>query len=493
MRAPWSRIPRLLGGSVGAALLGLAGSASCLAAESSSPTSMAMGAVSHPIPHVGWSSPFALLLLAIALLPLVPHAHHWWERNSFKLATGVSLGMVTLGYYGLRGFGYHGLAPGTSTAVGVLKHAILHDYVPFMVLLTSLFLISGGIQIKGNLRALPSVNTAFLGAGAILASLIGTTGASMVLIRPLLQTNREREHVRHTVVFFIFVVSNIGGCLLPLGDPPLFLGYLNGVPFSWTLTLALPWLFCVTSLLAVYFVWDRGAYRRESSQSLADDARHYSPPRLHGAINLVWLLGVVLAVSLIVPGRPLPGTSLEAGEFVREAALLVLAGLSLLTTPRGLRRETEFSYAAILEVACLFLGIFLTMQVPIEILQARAEALGIRTPCHFFWATGLLSSFLDNAPTYVVFFETARSLPLPGGPARLALTDGSIPIDLLAAISLGAVFMGANSYIGNAPNLMVKLIAEQRGVKMPSFFGYMLYSGAILLPLFLVVSLLFLG
>jgi Na+/H+ antiporter NhaD/arsenite permease-like protein len=355
----------------------------------------------------------------------------------------------------------------------------------------SLFVISGGLQIKGDLRARPSVNTAFLASGAVLASLIGTTGASMVLIRPLLQTNREREHVRHTVVFFIFLVSNIGGCLLPTGDPPLFLGYLNGVPFHWTTTLYQPWLFCVGVLLALYYAWDQVAYRRETREHILDDIRHISPLRLHGGINLLWLLGVVLAVALIVPGRPLPGTDIVVRDFVREGILLGLSGLSLATTPSGLRKETEYSNAAIIEVACLFLGIFLTMQVPIEILQARGPALGLTSPAHFFWASGALSSFLDNAPTYLVFFETARSLPRAGSVPIVSLFDGAVRQDLLAAISLGAVFMGANTYIGNAPNLMVKLIAEQRRVKMPSFFGYMLYSGAILIPLFILVSFLF--
>jgi Na+/H+ antiporter NhaD/arsenite permease-like protein len=453
--------------------------------------SEASGGPSRGVPHLLWSSPFAILLLAIAVLPLVPVAHHWWERNWFKLAVGAALGGAVLAHYGLRGYGYHGEAPGWPTVVAVLEHALLRDYLPFMTLLTSLFMISGGLQIKGNLRAWPSVNTAFLGAGAVLASLVGTTGASMVLIRPLLQSNRDREHVRHTVVFFIFLVSNIGGCLLPTGDPPLFLGYLSGVPFHWTLSLIVPWLFSVLALLAIYYAWDRRAYRRETIESIADDIRHWSPPRLHGRWNLLWLLGVVLAVALIVPGRPLPGTDVVVVDFVREGILLALMGLSLATTPRGLRRETEFSTAAIVEVACLFLGIFLTMQVPIEILRARGDELGLTTPSHFFWATGALSSFLDNAPTYLVFFETARGLPAPDGHRLVGLVDGTIRHDLLAAISLGAVFMGANTYIGNAPNLMVKLIAEQRRVKMPSFFGYMLYSGGILIPLFLAVSFLF--
>lgn len=467
------------------------GANSCLAADVGPFPTNDSHAVARPVPNVLWSIPFALLLLAIALLPLVPVAHHWWERNSFKLAVGLTLGAVVLGYYAFRGFGSHGHGPGWPTVLAVLEHALLRDYAPFIVLLFSLFVISGGLQLKGDLRALPSVNTGMLGVGAFLASLIGTTGASMLLIRPLLQTNRDREHVRHTVVFFIFLVSNIGGCLLPLGDPPLFLGYLNGVPFTWTLTLIVPWLFCVAALLAVYFVWDTLAYRRETKEHIADDIRHSSPPRLHGGINILWLLGVVLAVSLIVPGRPLPGTDIVVRDFVREGILLLTAGLSLATTPRGLRKETEFSYAAIAEVACLFLGIFLTMQVPIEILQARGPELGLNTPAHFFWAAGSLSSFLDNAPTYLVFFETAKSLPTSEGIPLVGLIDGAIRRDLLIAISLGAVFMGANTYIGNAPNLMVKLIAEQRRVKMPSFFGYMLYSGAVLIPLFAVVSFLF--
>jgi Na+/H+ antiporter NhaD/arsenite permease-like protein len=313
----------------------------------------------------------------------------------------------------------------------------------------------------------------------------------MVLIRPLLQTNRDRENVRHTVIFFIFLVSNIGGCLLPTGDPPLFMGYLSGVPFHWTLRLAGPWLFCVGMLLAIYYAWDSMAYRRETQVHLAADVRHLSPLRLHGRINLLWLLGVVLAVALIIPGQPLAGTDIVIRDFVREGVLLGLTGLSLATTPRGLRKDTEFSHAAIIEVGCLFFGIFLTMQVPIEILRARGAALQLTTPSHFFWATGLLSSFLDNTPTYLVFFETAKSLPTPTHTGLVGLLEGAIRQDLLVAISLGAVFMGANTYIGNAPNLMVKLIAEQRRVVMPSFFGYMLYSVGVLVPLFALTSFLF--
>ena len=462
-----------------------------LAAEAVRSVSLGPEGATRPVPHLLWTIPFALLLLAIAVLPLVPRAHHWWEWNRSKLLLGLTLGGVVLAHYGLRGYGFHGQPPGAATVLAVLDHSLVRDYVPFMVLLSSLYVISGGLQLKGHLHASPAVNTGLLGLGAAMASVIGTTGASMVLIRPLLQTNRDREHVRHTVVFFIFLVSNIGGCLLPTGDPPLFLGYLNGVPFHWTTTLWTPWLFSIAVLLVVYYVWDRRAYRRETWTNLLDDARHHSPLRIHGTINLAWLLGAIAAVALIVPGRLLPGTDLVARDFYREAVLIALTALSLATTPRGLRRETEFSHAALLEVACLFLGIFLTMQVPIEILQARGEALGLSTPSHFFWATGALSSFLDNAPTYLVFFETAKALPLADGSAPLALIDGVIRQDLLAAVSLGAVFMGANTYIGNAPNLMVKLIAEQRRVTMPSFFGYMLYSGGVLIPLFVLVSVVF--
>jgi Na+/H+ antiporter NhaD/arsenite permease-like protein len=443
-------------------------------------------------PHPLWTLPFLTLLLAIAVLPLVPAASHWWEQNRNKLLFSAVLSVLVLAHYAGRGFGFHDGAPGASAVVAVSEHALLRDYAPFMALLASLYVISGGLLVLGDLRARPALNTAFLGLGAVLASLLGTTGASMILIRPILQTNRERKHVRHTVVFFIFLVSNVGGCLLPVGDPPLFLGYLQGVPFLWTLSLFGPWLFCVLALLAVYYVWDTLAYRHESPEDLAADDATYEPPRLRGAINLVWLVGVVLSVALIVPGRALPGTDLVVGEFVREGVMLGLIALSLVTTPRELRRASGFSFAPIAEVACLFLGIFVTMQVPIEILQARGAALGLSTPSHFFWAAGSLSSVLDNAPTYAVFFEAARAMSEgpTGGIVRL-LDGGAIRADLLSAVSLGSVFMGANTYIGNGPNFMVKSIAEKYGVAMPSFFGYMLYSGCVLLPLFALVSFLF--
>lgn len=443
-------------------------------------------------PPIAWALPFVALLMLIATLPLVPAAHHWWESNLTKLMVGLVLGLAVVVYYAARDVGFHHAPRGWPSVHALLDHAILEDYVPFITLLFSLYVIAGGLQLRGDLIARPSVNTGILALGALAASLVGTTGASMVLIRPLLQTNRDREHVVHTVVFFIFLVSNIGGCLLPLGDPPLFLGYLKGVPFFWTLRLVAPWAFCVATLLVVYYLWDRFyAFPREPKSILREEHRHYSPLRLHGKVNLIWLLGVVASVALIVPGKPLYPGGPEVSRFVREGAMIALAGLSLATTPRGLRKEVRFNYVAILEVAALFLGIFLTMQVPIEILQAQGRALPLKQPWHFFWATGLLSSVLDNAPTYIVFFESARSLGAPTG-VYLTLLDGSrIGMGLVTAISLGAVFMGANTYIGNGPNFMVKSIAEGHGVRMPSFFGYMKYSVAILIPLFLAVTWLF--
>jgi Na+/H+ antiporter NhaD/arsenite permease-like protein len=456
----------------------------------------AAGAPEVAVPHLVWTLPFLLLLLAIAVLPLVPRASHWWEHNRNKLLVSVAFGVLILCHYAGRSFGFEvrgaRTAPGLKTLAAVSEHAILRDYVPFIALLASLYVISGGVRLTGDLRARPRLNTAFLALGALLASLIGTTGASMILIRPLIQTNQERKHVRHTIVFFIFLVSNIGGCLLPVGDPPLFLGYLKGVPFLWTLGLILPWLFCVATLLAVYYAWDKVAYRREDPRDLARDDTIYEPPRLRGAINLVWLAGIVLSVALIVPHRALPGTDLVVGEFVREAVMLGLVVLSLVTTPRGLRAEVEFSYGPIAEVACLFLGIFLTMQVPIEILQARGSELGLKSPAHFFWASGSLSSVLDNAPTYAVLFEAAKALSVSAhGPIVKLLDGGVIQANLLTALSLGSVFMGANTYIGNGPNFMVKSIAERQGIAMPSFFGYMLYSGCVLLPLFVIVTVVF--
>lgn len=453
-------------------------------------------ASSSNVPGYGWVSPFAVLLLCIAILPIIPATAHWWHHNRNKLIVAVALALITLGYYFTRpqGFGHgdHHAAPGMPAVLSVLDHAVLGEFVPFISLLFALYVIAGGISIRGDLPAHPLVNTTFLAVGGALASIIGTTGASMLLIRPLLMTNSERKHVRHTVIFFIFIVSNIGGCLLPIGDPPLFLGYLRGVPFLWTLHLWKEWAFCLAILLTVYYMWDLAAYRKETPMDIELDETQRQPLKIRGWVNVALLLGVVAATGLLDPSKPVPGTNWTPAPYTREGVQTALVILSLIVTPSGIRKLNEFNYTPILEVACLFIGIFICMQVPIEILNATGDKLGVDTPTKFFWATGALSSFLDNAPTYVVFFETANSLTHAAGPGIQELLSGHfIRQDLLVAISLGAVFMGANTYIGNGPNFMVKSIAEESGIKMPSFFGYMLYSAAILLPLFGLVTWFF--
>ena len=401
-------------------------------------------------------APFVLLLLAIAVLPLaVPH---WWESHRNK--------------------GWVALLPGAAAAAWVVpnlgSHVLLHtglEYVSFIVLLGSLFVISGGVFLQGDLRATPAVNSAFLALGGILASFVGTTGASMLLIRPVLKTNSERRHVAHTVVFFIFVVANIGGCLTPLGDPPLFLGYLLGVPFTWTLRLAPHWLLANAMVLTIYYFWDRRAHAREDAAAIALDEAAVRPLRVTGRYNVVLLLAVLASVA----GLDAP---------YRELVMLAVSGLSLAVTPRAVREANRFTFHAILEVAALFAGIFLTMVPALDVLRAHGRDLGLAQPWQFFWATGLLSSFLDNAPTYLTFVAIAQSLGLP--PEVIGVSHR-----VLAAISTGAVFMGANTYIGNGPNFMVRSMAQERGVHMPSFGGYMLYSGAVLIPVFLVITLVF--
>ena len=407
------------------------------------------------VPAAGWVLPFAAMLLAIAILPLF--APGLWESNLRKLAVGAVLGLPVLVLY--------------------VRHdpaALWHtagDYLSFMALLASLFVISGGVLVTGDIEARPAVNTAFLAVGAVLASLVGTTGASVLLIRPLLATNQERRHVAHTVVFFIFVVSNVGGCLTPLGDPPLFLGYLLGVPFAWTLRLAPHWLLANGMILTVYYFWDRRAHAREDKAAIALDAAAVRPIRVTGKRNVIFLLAVVASVAFLRAPY-------------RELAMVAVSALSLALTSRAVREANRFTFHAIAEVAALFAGIFVTMLPALDVLHAHGRDLGLTEPWHFFWSAGLLSSFLDNAPTYLTFVAIAQSLGLPAEVAGMTH-------QVLAAISAGAVFMGANTYIGNGPNFMVRSIAEERGIKMPSFLGYMGYSGAVLIPVFVVITLVF--
>jgi len=445
--------------------------------------------------------PFVLLLGAIAFLPLIPATEYWWESNLHRFYLAATLGMATLLYYVFVHQGpvtahwpVHDIVPrgagGLAQAWAVFANAILSEYIPFIMLLWSLYTISGGIRIEGDLSAHSVTNTGFIAAGGLLASFVGTTGAAMLLIRPLLETNRRRRHVRHTVIFFIFVVCNCGGCLLPIGDPPLFLGYLRGVPFLWTFTLWPAWLFVNVALIVIYFVWDRfWFFPHEDPRGVARAGNGVRGLEFSGLWpNAALLAGVIVSVALLDPSKAFPGTDWHPWLYLREAAQLGLIGLSLLLGSRAIRRANHFSYHAILEVAALFFGIFLCMQPALEILHVLGPALGLTTPMQFFWLTGGLSSMLDNAPTYVVFFETAKTLPAGSSVGLVA----GVAQPLLIAVSLGAVFMGAMSYIGNGPNFMVKAIAETSGVRMPSFFGYLLYSGGFLLPLFLIATLIFL-
>ena len=378
-----------------------------------------------------------------------------------------------------------------------LARTAVVDYVPFMILLATLFTIGGGIFVRGTLRGSPAVNASLLAAGTLLASWVGTTGAAMILVRPLLRANRERRYRAHTVVFFIFLVANIGGALTPLGDPPLFIGFLNGVDFFWTTrVLALPTLYLAGALLAIFHALDTWLWRREPVAPPAS----YEPLAIDGAVNFALIAGVVGAVLLSGIWKPgivigVAGTPVELQNLVRDGALLALAAASLALTPRGVRAGNAFSWAPIAEVAKLFAGIFLTIVPLLAMLQAgRAGALagvvalvtdhatGEPRDMMYFWATGILSAFLDNAPTYLVFFNLA------GGDAATLMGAAKAT---LVAISAGAVYFGALTYVGNAPNFMIKAIAEDRGVAMPGFFAYFGWAAAILLPLIAVWGWLF--
>jgi Na+/H+ antiporter NhaD/arsenite permease-like protein len=420
-----------------------------------------------------WSiAPFVAMLLAVAFAPLV--APRAWEHHRNKALVSAVLGLPVLAWI-------WGLAPG----------AVLHaarDYAAFVALLGALFVISGGIVVRGTLAGTPGLNAAFLGAGAVLASLIGTTGASMVLVRPLLRANSIRRRVAHVFVFFVFVVSNAGGLLTPLGDPPLFLGYLRGVPFLWTLRLWSQWLFVNGALVLLFYVIDSTVFRREDIATPGDldelAVEHAVPVSIAGGRNAALLLCVV--VLLLAAG------TLELPLLVQIGGLVALAAASWVLTPRALRAENGFTWGPIVEVAALFAGIFATMIPALEILNARGGELGLEEPWHYFWAAGTLSSFLDNAPTYLAFASAASGVVGTDAADLSALLAARGGEDLLAAVSLGSVLMGAITYVGNGPNFMVKSIAEGAGVRMPGFFGYMAWSGVVLLPLFAVVTFLFL-
>lgn len=434
--------------------------------------------------HSAWSMiPFGLMLLMIAIGPLV--AEHWWEKNANKLIVSLILGIPTAVCLIMGGM------------VHELEHQLFNDYVPFIILLLALFVITGGIHISGDIKAKPWVNTTFLGLGWLLASIMGTTGAAMLLIRPLLTTNQQREHKVHTVLFFIALCANCGGLLTPLGDPPLFMLFLRGAEFTWFMSMWPQWLFTGMLLMLIYFALDTYYYKKEHWVALSADAREHVPMRLGGSINFLYLVGVVLAVAFINSGS-IPAMGEENAplwlKYLREIVLLSLTFLSLYTTKKKVRFElNKFSWGPIVEVAVLFLGIFTTMTPALAYLNANAASLGLTDTWQFYYSTGLLSSFLDNTPTAVAFHSVATGLTADQIAAFGGNMMAGIPEILLTAICIGAVFFGAMTYIGNGPNFMVKAIAEESGVKMPSFFGYMYkFSLIVLLPIYILVQLIFL-
>ena len=437
-------------------------------------------------------APFLLLLAAIAILPLFPRVAGWWGRLSSK--------WMLAALCGLAGVGFHFAVAGDSAR---LLETLL-DYLAFIALLTSLYVVSGGIHISGAFSGLPWLNTAFLALGAMLANIMGTTGASMVLIRPLLHANRRRRHKVHVVVFFIFVVSNTGGLLTPLGDPPLYLGFLKGVPFTWTLGLLPQWALLQAMLLTVFHFLDEIVFHREELEikhALAEDLRQAERPiHIEGWANVGLLLGILLVVvgagQVLLPllhARYGEAFSQSLCKFAQILALGLITGVALWVkqNPVGAVpfRRNHFSFEPIAEVAGLFLGIFGAMLPALDLVQAHAASLPLDRPWQFFWTSGLLSSFLDNAPTYLSFASLAAAKAgIPG--SSLGALAHAAPA-LLKAVACGSVFMGANTYIGNGPNFMVKAIAEHSGLEMPSFLGYMGWSAAVLLPLFLIETLVF--
>ena len=435
--------------------------------------------------HSAWSMiPFGLMLLTIAVAPLL--AGHWWESNKHKLTVALFLGVPTSVCLLIGGM------------VHELEHQLFGDYIPFIVLLLSLYVITGGIHLKGDIKAKPWVNTVFLAVGWLFASIMGTTGAAMLLIRPLLMTNQQRKYKVHTVLFFIALVANCGGLLTPLGDPPLFMLFLRGASFTWFASMLPQWLFTGVILLLLYFAVDTYYYKKkEHWTAISADHREHISLKLMGKRNLLYLLGVVLTVAFINGGYIPEMNAADAPiwlKYMREIVLLSLTGLSMYKTKHEVRYDlNHFSWGPIVEVAVLFLGIFTTMTPALAYLNDHAASLGLSSVGHFYYMTGALSSFLDNTPTAVAFHSVATGLT----PEQMVMFGDNmvagIPEILLQAICIGAVFFGAMTYIGNGPNFMVKAIAEENGVEMPSFFGYMLkFSLIVLLPIYVLVQLIFL-
>jgi Na+/H+ antiporter NhaD/arsenite permease-like protein len=417
--------------------------------------------------------PFVLMLLSIAVFPIF--WNRFWGKNRNKLIIALTLSIPVVIYLFFNGLSFR------------LYETIVFDYLPFIILLGSLFTITGGIFLSGDIEATPFVNTTFLSIGAILASFMGTTGAAMLLIRPIIQTNKERKFKVHTILFFIAIVANCGGLLTPLGDPPLFMMYLRGAHFTWFLKLLPEWFVTNLLLIIIYFITDLFYHKKEPAQSVLLDKQVYKPIKLEGKINFIWLAAVVVAVAFINE-QYIPFIKINHYyKFLREGVILIMAIFSLLFTTKLLRISNNFTWEPIKEVAYLFLGIFISMVPCILYLETNARSLGIISSAQFYYYSGLLSSFLDNTPTAVTFHSLALGL----GEQASNIVAG-IPEELLKAISVGSVFFGSMTYIGNGPNFMVKAVAEENNIKTPSFFAYIFsFSLIILLPIFILVQLLF--
>lgn len=451
------------------------------------------GETGTAVPSLLYCIPFAGILLCIALFPLVMPT--WWEDHQAPVVLAWSLAFIVPF---VMGFGAHHTAE-------VVLECIINDYLTFIVLLFGLFCVAGNITLEGDLAGSPRINVGLLLFGTLLSSWVGTTGASMLMVRPIIKMNSWRRRKRHIMIFFIFLISNIGGCLTPIGDPPLLMGFMRGVPFFWSLRLLPILAFNVAVLLFVFYHLDMRAYRKDIADGRKPDiSKPGTEIRIAGLHNLIFLAAIVVAVLLsgtlpslplfrnadgTVRGIPILGeVTLTWPAVIEIVIILASAWLSFRTTSAKVRTENHFTWGAIKEVAILFIGIFITMQPALMILKANGASLGLDSPYQMFWATGALSSFLDNTPTYLVFLTTAGSLGFTEG---IATALGTVPAKMLVATSCGAVFMGANTYIGNAPNFMVKSISDENGVRMPSFFGYILWSLGFLIPVFILDTLIF--
>ena len=437
--------------------------------------------------------PFAGLLLCIAIMPLVKG--EWWEAHQ-PLVVALWILVLVIPFAVLYGVG---------DTVETVLECTVNDYLTFIILLFGLFCVSGNITMEGDFAGSPRINVGLLALGTLLSSCIGTTGASMLMVRPVIKMNSWRKRKSHIMIFFIFMVSNMGGCLTPIGDPPLLMGFMRGVPFFWSLHLFPVLLFNMVILLFIFYHLDKRNYRKDIAEGRKPDiSRPGTEFRIDGLHNIIFLIMIVAAVILsgVLPGMPafqdaagnvrgihiFGEVSLSFPSLIEIVLILLAAFLSFKTTSSEIRTRNHFTWGAIKEVAVLFVGIFITMQPALMLLKAVGPNLGLSEPYQMFWATGALSSFLDNTPTYLVFLTTAGTLGFTSG---ISTTLGTLPERMLSAISCGAVFMGANTYIGNAPNFMVKSISDENGVNMPSFFGYMLWSVSILIPVFIIDMLVF--